>query len=368
MVIIGWKYGDNSAGFLRMWGLAKAIAESGHDVKYIFLMPNHGWKNNEYIPNLECIYLGDKCRFKNKILTVLYSLYKLLSLIHRGDTVLYYTFLPTLFVITLVPRIRLIFEVNEYPPFIAQVNKLNKIFFKWYLSRVRNAYKIFVISKKLKNYFIEQRVNPNKIEILNMTVDQKRFINVQKQHTERYIAYCGTVSSYKDGVDILIKAFSIVTKEFDDIKLYILGNIPCENDRRKYESIIGGNHLSEKIFMPGAIPSEAIPQYLTNAEVLALARPDNIQAAYGFPTKLGEYLLTGNPVVVTRVGELEEFLIDKESCLFAKPNSVEDFAEKLLWVLKNPEKGREIGLNGRKVASMYFNSIKEAQKIISVLQ
>ena len=29
MIIVGWKYGDNSAGFLRMWGLAKAIAESG---------------------------------------------------------------------------------------------------------------------------------------------------------------------------------------------------------------------------------------------------------------------------------------------------------------------------------------------------
>ena len=44
--------------------------------------------------------------------------------------------------------------------------------------------------------------------------------------------------------------------------------------------------------------------------MLVLARPDNIQAKGGFPTKLGEYLATGNPVVVTKVGEIPNYLID----------------------------------------------------------
>lgn len=366
MIIVGWKYGDNSAGFLRMWGLAKAIAESGHNVKYIFLMPNHGKKSNSNITNLECIYLGERCKQSNKFLTVLYSLYRLFFLISRGDTVLYYTFLPALFVISLIPHTKLLIEVNEYPPFIAQVNKLNKIFFRWYLNRVRKAYKIFVISKKLKTYFIEQRVSPDAIEVLNMTVDQKRFVGIQKHRSERYIAYCGTVSSYKDGVDVLIKAFAIVADKIQDVKLYLIGNIPSEKDKIKFESIMKNNNLSSRVYMLGTVPAETVPQYLINAEVLALARPDNVQAAYGFPTKLGEYLLTRNPVVVTRVGELDDFLVDKESCVFSSPNP-EDFAENLLWILNNPEKGKEIGENGQRIAKMYFDSKKEAQKIINVL-
>ena len=107
--------------------------------------------------------------------------------------------------------------------------------------------------------------------------------------------------------------------------------------------------------------------YLKNAEILALARPDNVQAAYGFPTKLGEYLLTGNPVVVTRVGELDNFLVDRESCLFANPNSAEDFADKLLWLLAHPDEGKQIGKKGKRVAELNFNSRIEAQKIIRVL-
>ena len=368
MTIIGWKYGDNSAGFQRMWGLAKAIAESGHKIKYIFIMPNHGKRNYIDMPNIECIYLGERCKFHNKYLIILYSLSRLPSLINKGEIVLYYTFLPILLVVSLIPHIKLIIEVNEYPPFIAKANLFNKVFFKWYLNQVRKAYKVFVISNKLKQYFIKQHVKPSAIEVLNMTVDQSRFAKIKKQNNDRYIAYCGTVSSYKDGVDTLIKAFAIVANRIRDIKLYLIGKTYSKEDKIKFEKIIKDNCISDKVVMTGAVSAEAIPQYLINAEVLALARPDNIQAAYGFPTKLGEYLLTGNPVVITRVGELEDFLVDKVSCLFAKPNSVEDFAEKLLWVLNHPAKGKDIGINGRAIANMYFDSKTEAQKIINVLK
>lgn len=367
MVIIGWKFGDNSAEFQRMWGIAKSIAQKGYKIKYIFLMPNNGKINKEHVPNLECVYLGEKCNLNNKICTIIYSLFCLFRQIHKGSTIIYYTFLPTLFVIRLIPRIKLILEVNEYPPFIAKANIFNRVLFPLYLDTARKAYKIFVISKKLKDYFIEQNVDAKNIDILNMTVDSHRFTKINKQGSEKYIAYCGTMSCYKDGVDILIEAFANVVNKIPNIKLYLLGKTPYEKDRIKFESLINKHNLSSKIYMPGAVPAEEIPQYLINAEVLALARPNNIQATYGFPTKLGEYLLTGNPVVVTRVGELEDFLTDKISCVFAEPNSVEDFTDKLLWVLNNGNIGKEIGNNGKKIAFKYFNSDNESLKIINVL-
>ena len=110
-----------------------------------------------------------------------------------------------------------------------------------------------------------------------------------------------------------------------------------------------------------------MPQYLKNAEVLVLSRPDNIQAAYGFPTKLGEYLMTGNPVVVTRVGELDNFLEDGKSCLFAKPGDAQHFAKKLKWTLENPAEAKEIGAKGKQVAEVSFNYKIEGKKIAEVI-
>ncbi len=58
--------------------------------------------------------------------------------------------------------------------------------------------------------------------------------------------------------------------------------------------------------------------------------PDSKQAQGGFPTKLGEYLATGNPVCATTVGEIPDYLVDGESVYFAVPGSVDSFADAML--------------------------------------
>ena len=71
-----------------------------------------------------------------------------------------------------------------------------------------------------------------------------------------------------------------------------------------------------------------VPQLLMDSEVLALDRPNSIQAQCGFPTKLGEYLLTGNPVVVTKVGDIPLFLEDGVSALLAEKRNAENLPER----------------------------------------
>ena len=100
---------------------------------------------------------------------------------------------------------------------------------------------------------------------------------------------------------------------------------------------------------------------------MALDRPDNIQAKYGFPTKLGEYLLTGNPVVITSVGDIPLFLRDGYSVLLAEPNSPNSFSAKLNWALENPDISHRIGEEGRKIAELEFDSQTETNKIIKVI-
>lgn len=123
--------------------------------------------------------------------------------------------------------------------------------------------------------------------------------------------------------------------------------------------------FEDKVVFTGEVPSEQIPQLLVNAEFLVLARPDNLQAQFGFPTKLGEYLLTGNPVVVTAVGDIPLYLKDGESALIAKPDDEKDFASKMLWVAEHHQEAEYIGLKGREVALFEFNASIEAKKIIS---
>ena len=125
--------------------------------------------------------------------------------------------------------------------------------------------------------------------------------------------------------------------------------------------------VENNIVFTGVVAPKEMPQLLYNARILALARPDNLQAQNGFPTKLGEYLATGNPVVVTRVGEIPLFIKDMENGFLAEPNP-ESFSEKLSWVADNYEEALSIGGKGRELAFSEFSYDKQSEIAYSFMR
>lgn len=226
---------------------------------------------------------------------------------------------------------------------------------------------LFVISTSLRDTFVKFGVSQEKIHIINMTVDQSRFEGLMREHTEPYIAYCGTVTNSKDGVDSLIKSFEIIAKYNKEIKLYIIGPLQNKGDKNSNIELIKKLHLEHRIVLTGMMSADKMPQMLKNAKILVLARPDNLQAKNGFPTKLGEYLLTENPVVITKTGDIPLFLQDGKSAMLAEPGNEQDIAKKILYLLENPSIATEIGKNGKIIALRNFNSKIEARKVIEII-
>ena len=149
------------------------------------------------------------------------------------------------------------------------------------------------------------------------------------------------------------------------MKLYIVGNTPSKNDEAQNLQLIESLGISNYVVFTGIVPPEEMPQLLKNATMLALDRPDSLQARNGFPTKLGEYLLSANPVVVTKVGDIPLFLRDGYNALLAEERNPQEFAEKMCWIIEHPEEARIVGLNGSEIARIHFNNIIETQKIIN---
>ena len=117
----------------------------------------------------------------------------------------------------------------------------------------------------------------------------------------------------------------------------------------------------------GKLPRNDIPAYICNAELLALARPRSIVADAGFPSKVSEYLSTGRPVVVTKVGEIPAYLTDGQNAFLADPDSVSDFAEKLRLALMDEAQAMKVGTNGKEIAQSVFNYRFQATRILRFL-
>lgn len=204
---------------------------------------------------------------------------------------------------------------------------------------------------------------------LPMTTDLERFDQPKEPLNEfqfPYIAFVGVMNDAKDGVSILIKAFDSIKDKFSNYKVYLVG--AWNYDTPLHQKLIKEYELENRVFWMKEYPRDQIPNIICHADLLVLPRPDSKQAQGGFPTKLGEYLATGNPVCATRVGEIPDYLTDNESVFFAAPGSVESFAEAMERALGDPENAKIVGANGRKIAESSFNKDVQAKKLYEFLK
>ena len=218
-----------------------------------------------------------------------------------------------------------------------------------------------VINNALKKYFTEITNSKIPVTIINMIVDPSRFEAIPNKsgNTKTIITYCGSPDGDKDGVPILIESFAIIANEFPSVQLQMIGSFNNEQTKQKIYSRVQELNLKDKVIFTGSIKREQIPAMLKHSDILALARPANKQAEGGFPTKLGEYLATGNPVVVTNVGEIGFFLKDKVNAFIAEPDSAEKFSQKLREALLDSNRTL-IGLEGKKLVYNEFNYLTQA--------
>lgn len=369
-MIIG-AYEPNSAPTNRALSFIRVLEEQKVKTEVVFVTPNREYallKDIEY-KYIEFNYLWSRNILKSRLMSKLLEglrINRFVKNLHNNDKVFLFGGANYLHKFVNKSNIIVYHERTEHP----NVLKLRFGFAqKRYLSACTKLSGLFVISTSLKQFFISIGVPENKITIVNMTVDPQRFDGVIKESvSEKYIAYCGTASNNKDGVNKLIEAFGIVAQRHKDVKLYIIGKTPSKEDISGNLKLIEALGIKESVVFTGVVSAADMPQILTNAAVLALARPNNLQAQNGFPTKLGEYLLTGNPVVVTSVGDIPLFLKDQESALIAEPGNIQEFADKLCFALEKPEIAHNIGLAGREVALSYFNASVETLKIINIIK
>lgn len=262
-------------------------------------------------------------------------------------------------------RYRIFYECTEIPLYgrTEGVAIHIKEAFKLYLAK--RASGMLVISQALRDFFCQKGIT--NIEVVNMFVDATRFVIQDKENSIKNIAYCGTVSPFKDGVDCLIKAFEIFHRKHSEYRLMIIGRFESPEAENVVRNLARDLGLSDCIDFTGIVLPDEMPALLQGASMLALARPNNRQAQFGFPTKLGEYLATGNPVVVTNVGEIGFFLRDGENCRMARPGDAEDFAEKMIWVADNPEESKIIGAKGKELTRIEFSAVEQSKKALSFM-
>jgi glycosyltransferase involved in cell wall biosynthesis len=162
------------------------------------------------------------------------------------------------------------------------------------------------------------------------------------------ITYAGSFAK-KDGIEHLVQAFLEVRKDRPGSVMSLIGmgkNLPGYIEKYRAE---------EGVEFPGCFFGEDYYRYLEQSDILCVPRINTPFAHAGFPYKLGEYLATGKPIVVSDTGDVRLYLKDKEHAMIVEPGNQEDLGEALAFLLDNPDQAFKIGKNGLKICETEFS-------------
>ena len=187
--------------------------------------------------------------------------------------------------------------------------------------------KFIALTNFSKSKFVEANFLSHKIEIKSNFVFDMYDPDSDKKE---YALFIGRISEEK-GIRYLIKAWEKI-----DYKLIIAGTGPLENFIR--------SRLNENIIFLGKQNKEEIRNLMNAASFLIIP-----SIWYeGFPMVILEAYSAGLPVLGSRIGSIEEVVLDDITGLHFESNNSRDIVKKVNRIIKNRELLKKLSKNARK--------------------
>lgn len=159
---------------------------------------------------------------------------------------------------------------------------------------------------------------------------------ITPQRNKKVIGFCGRIVMEK-GIDVLLKAYSILKKEMLDIELLIGGdykNVAGGSIYQELKDYVEANQLEDVYFL-GAIPEEQMEEFYSGLDVFVLPSTNPLEA---FGMVQIEAMYCGTPVVASDLYGVRTIVQNTGMGLVAKKGDSADFAAKIKEVLSNKER------------------------------
>ena len=198
----------------------------------------------------------------------------------------------------------------------------------------------------------------NKTFVVPFGVDLDRF-SPRIESVERGIITIGTVKTLapKYGIEYLIRAFAVVEKKYENVKLVIVGDGPLRGDLQNLATEL---NCSQKIDFVGKVPNEKVPEYINSMDIFVVP---SVLESESFGVAAVEASACGLPVIVSDIGGLPEVVLDGKTGLRVPPKDPDAIAKAIIFLIENPQLREEWGKEGRRFISNHYNWIENAAQM-----
>lgn len=359
---------------VRILSYTKEIVKAGHCVTVYILAPTNDAKINTekegVYEGIEYVYLS-KITWTKKNVVILVKLFYYFIGIFRFIKILlgkkhncvisYHN--ESLFNVVVkgicsYRKIRFNLDITEYPKGYKSTHNIKKNIMQWGLKKYDG---IITVSNELESFY--HTIVNKKVFKLPITIDSSRYENLVLGSERKNVITCVFGTHNRDGLVNTLEVFRIyydycVVKDKDVLRLQIIGDFGrirvLHEEVSKYYEINQHKEYFKFIDILGQIDNELFPSIISNSKIL-INTPIRFESG-GFPTKLGEYLLSGVPVIYTNAGEVGEVLTNRNNSYLFEPLELDAIAGCILEIQENYTLAYDVGVKGRELALEIFNA------------
>ena len=249
-----------------------------------------------------------------------------------------------------------------------QKQRLKKIFDLFFGYKIlRDASKVIALTKTEIEQYKKMGVDKDKIEIVPNGIDLSEYDNLpgkgefRRKYSigddEKMVLYLGRLHKIK-GIDLLVKAFSDLVKELDNVKLVIAG--PDDGFLPMLKKQIEDLKIGDKILFTGPLYKRDKLEAYVDADVYVL--PSVYET---FPNTVLEACACGTPVIVTDRCGIADFV---EKVGYVVEYDKDQLREAIFKVLNDEGLRRRFGEEGRKWVRKEFGWDKVVRKVEEIYE
>jgi glycosyltransferase involved in cell wall biosynthesis len=218
------------------------------------------------------------------------------------------------------------------------------------------ADRILCVSEPAKTHLVEVwGVNAEKIVVMPNGVDTQLFKPQGDSQAMRsqlgldgqpVVSFIGSFQHWH-GIDKLVESFVHVLNEIPQARLLLVGDGPA---RPNVEDAIGRLGVTSQVIITGLVPQAKIPEILAAVDVAVIPYPRLPKELWFSPLKLYEYMAAGKAIVASASGQIAEVVQDGYNGLLVAPGDINEFAQAIIRLLRNPAELDWLGKNARRQA------------------
>lgn len=226
---------------------------------------------------------------------------------------------------------------------------------------------IVTVDKRLKKYIenvIKNDSISKKICVINNFVDINKFkINNKEKNGESIKILCPRRLTPKNGVIYAVKAINKIIIEGYKVKFIIAGN---GEEIISIEKYINEENIEDYVELLGSVDNNNMPDLFNKCDIIIIPsiNVSNVEEA----TSIGaiEAMACGKPVIASNIGGLREIIVDGYNGFLVPEKDPEAIAEKIKYIISNPELSKVIGQNARKTVEEKFSTEVAIKKYYNI--